>query len=363
MAKVLLFYINAIHEGGAERVIIQLAKHFAENGYKSILVTSFIDKNEYIVPENVIRLSLEGNVILQSRLKKNIFRIVSLRRLCKKYNPVAVISFMAEPNYRAILATFGLPTKTVISVRNDPQKEYAGKLGHFLASHLLPMADGCVFQTDEAKRWFSLKLQRKSRVIFNDVDPVFFKTEYVGGKDIVALGRLTEQKNHEMLIKAFKTVHDKYPKEKLKIYGNGHLQNTLKQLIKELDLSDVVELAGLTTNAPEVLAHCKQFVLSSDYEGMPNALMEAMAIGVPSISTDCPCGGPKMLIENEVTGLLTPVGDSRALADAMMKYLSNESLAITIGKNAREQANKYKSDAIFLEWKDFVESIICQHNP
>ena len=122
--KTLLFYINAIHDGGAERVILQLAKHFANNGYKSVLVTSFVDDNEYPVPENVLRITLEEKNDKKSFVSRNISRIVKLRRICKEVRPLGVISFMGEPNIRIILATIGLHLKRIVSIRNDPRKEY-----------------------------------------------------------------------------------------------------------------------------------------------------------------------------------------------------------------------------------------------
>ena len=113
--KTILFYINAIHEGGAERVLVQLAGRFAASGYRSVLVTSFVDVNEYPVPLGVERLSIENEQLSQSRLRRNLSRIGALRKLCREYRPEALISFMAEPNFRAILAARGLPVKNIIS--------------------------------------------------------------------------------------------------------------------------------------------------------------------------------------------------------------------------------------------------------
>ena len=122
----LMFYINTIHGGGAERVILQLAYRFAQAGYRSILVTSFVDEHEYPVPEGVERVSIENEQIIQSRLKRNLSRIKALRALCRKERPAALISFMAEPNFRAILCTFCLSTKCIVSVGNGAEKENGG---------------------------------------------------------------------------------------------------------------------------------------------------------------------------------------------------------------------------------------------
>lgn len=257
----ILFYINAIHDGGAERVILQLAHRFSESGYRSILVTSFVDNDfEYPIPDGVERISMESQEIKQSRFKRNLDRIRKLRKYCKEYNPAVLVSFMAEPNFRAICAAFGLPVKTVVSVRNDPDREYGGKLGRFIGKVMLPMADGCVFQTDDAKMWFPKKLQSKSAVIMNETTKEFFNIEYVGGNDIVTLGRLAGQKNHKLLIEAFASIADKYPGTDLKIYGDGPLKESLCQLIEKMNMSERIHLMGSTKNVGEVLSDRKSVV-------------------------------------------------------------------------------------------------------
>lgn len=355
----ILFYINAIHDGGAERVILQLAHRFSESGYRSILVTSFVDNDfEYPIPDGVERISMESQEIKQSRFKRNLDRIRKLRKYCKEYNPAVLVSFMAEPNFRAICAAFGLPVKTVVSVRNDPDREYGGKLGRFIGKVMLPMADGCVFQTDDAKMWFPKKLQSKSAVIMNETTKEFFNIEYVGGNDIVTLGRLAGQKNHKLLIEAFASIADKYPGTDLKIYGDGPLKESLCQLIEKMNMSERIHLMGSTKNVGEVLSTAKIFVLSSDYEGMPNALLEALTVGVPAISTDCPCGGPKALIKNGVNGLLVKIRDKEELTAALKYMLDNGKAADEMGRKAKECAAKYHPDNIFSEWKNYIEYVI-----
>lgn len=355
----IMFYINSIHDGGAERVILQLAHRFSIAGYRSVLITSFVDdKFEYPIPEGVERISMETEEIVQSRLKRNCSRIRKLRRYCKKYKPVALISFMAEPNFRAVCATLGLPVKLIISVRNDPAREYNGKIGRLIGRYFLPLADGCVFQTEEAKDWFPRRLQKKSTVIMNEVAKTFFDTQYIGGNNIVTLGRLTEQKNQSILIRAFAEIAEKYPNSKLEIYGDGPLRNTLESQIEDLKMTNRITLMGLTKNAASVLAKAKLFVLSSNFEGMPNALMEALTIGVPSISTDCPCGGPKVLINNGVNGLLVPIENKDALVQAMDKLLGDNESALTMGKKAKKSSMRYHPDAIFDDWKCYIEHVI-----
>lgn len=353
--KRLLFYINAIHQGGAERVMLQLCQRFLEHGYEPLLVTSFVDSWEYPVPEGVERISLEQQEADQGRLKRNISRIRALRRLIKEREPALVISFMAEPNYRALIAARGLDTKTLISVRNDPAREYGGRLGRLLGQKLLPLADGCVFQTRQARDWFPKKLRDKSRIIMNQVDERFFSVPEGEGSCILTAGRLTEQKDQAMLIRAYARL---LPEERLVICGEGPLRSQLQELIAGLGLTDKIELAGDMTDMPKVLEGAKLFVLPSAFEGMPNALLEAMAAGRCCISTDCPCGGPEMIIDSGVDGLLTPVGDEAALAKAMDSCLQDSGLRRSMAKAARKKAESFRPEAVFAQWLAYVEELI-----
>lgn len=357
--KKIMFYINAIHDGGAERVMVNLAKFFSEAGYDTSLVTSFRDKWEYPLAETVKRFTLEEQEIKQSRLTRNFTRIFKLRKLCKEEKPDILVSFMEEPNFRAILATRGMPVKTLVSVRNDPNKEYAGKLGAFVGKVLLPMSDGCVFQTKEAQKWFPEKLQKKSKIIYNAVKEDFYQIERRPNRgEIVTCGRLTEQKNHAMLIAAFAEVIKRHPYATLKIYGEGTLRDTLQGQINIMGLQGKAFLMGATDNVGKALETADLFVLSSDYEGMPNALMEAMAAGVPCISTDCPCGGPRELFSGIESSSLVHVGHKLLMAETIKAFFSNENKLKKNGIQMKSNAQKYYPRAVQMEWLNYVENVI-----
>lgn len=355
MPKIYL-YINVLGGGGAERVIANLANTLAEDGCETTLITSFPVDKEYSIDKKVRRLLLEDHEFRQSRLKRNVTRISKLRKICKEEKPDIMISFMEEPNFRAILATRGLPVKTLVSVRNDPNKEYAGKLGWFVGKILLPMADGCVFQTSDAQKWFPKRLQKKSRIIYNAVKEEFYQVERTPVRgEIVTCGRLTEQKNHKLLIDAFAEVQKIYPFATLKIYGEGVLREKLQNQIESLNLNEKVFLMGATNDVAKALQTADLFVLSSDYEGMPNALMEAMAVGVPCISTDCPCGGPRELFGEDASDKLVPCNDSAQLAEAICKVLETTKDGMT----EKRHAETFKPDRVNQMWKDYVHDIIC----
>ncbi|MDD6994914.1 MAG: glycosyltransferase family 4 protein [Candidatus Borkfalkiaceae bacterium] len=355
----LAFYINTLSGGGAERVVANLANFLSQDN-ETIVINSFKTENEYPLNNLIKHIYLDNNDY-SSRLKKNVYRIKNLRKILKKEKVDVLISFMAEPNFRSCLACIGLKTKLIVSVRNDPTKEYSGILGKITGKVLMPTADGCVFQTEDAKRWFPKKLQKKSTIIYNAVNKTFFSSEYNGERrNIVTCGRLTEQKNHKLLIDSFNMIKEDCS-DNLLIYGDGPLKDKLKNYLSDLKLNDRIFLMGRTENVITSIKDARIFVLSSNYEGMPNALMEAMALGIPCISTDCPCGGPRMIINNKENGLLVNCNNVDDLSSALKLLLADENLSKTIGKNAREAATRmFASDKIDLQWKNYIEGVFYE---
>lgn len=355
----ILFYINQIYEGGAERVITQLASSFADAGHESILVTSFEHSDEYYFSRKVRRFSLERKQLEQSRIKRNVSRIRKLRKIIKDEAPDIVLSFMQEPNFRALISSFGLPCNNIVSVRNDPNREYEGMIGSFVGKVLMPLlADGCVFQTKQASAWFPERLREKSSVIPNEVAHVFFETKRSGEENYwVAIGRLASQKNYPMMIKAFAEVVKSHPDQKLEIYGAGPQRKELENLIIHLGLSSSVSLEGQTHDVPSVLSGAIGFLMTSDYEGMPNALMEAMAMGLPCIATDCPCGGPAELIVDGENGFLIATGDEAALSGRMNSIVENHSLRESVGAEAANGMGRFLPEETFARWEAYFNRI------
>ena len=146
--------------------------------------------------------------------------------------------------------------------------------------------------------------------------------------------------------------------EELRIYGEGELRRSLEALIADFGMEQRIKLMGASDDMPAALAGCKLFVLPSDFEGMPNALLEAMAAGRCCISTACPCGGPEAVIDNGVNGWLVPVGEEKALSDAMLALLKNKEKRCALAAAAGESANAFRPEAIFEHWRDYVERVI-----
>ncbi len=354
----IFFYINILAGGGAERVVANLASAFADAGHRVSIVTTYRVEHEYDTDCRVKRYELESGQEKGGFVSRNFHRVAGLRRLMKTNKPDILISFMAEPNFRAIIASAFLPVKTVISVRNDPHAEYGSKLKWKLANLLFKRAAGAVFQTPDAKACFDARIRKRSVVIPNMVNPIFYTVNRKEVcRDIVSVGRLTEQKNQKMLIEAFAEIKDQ-TEDNLLLYGEGELRSELEEVIRRKGLKDRVFLCGNVSKIEEILAAAKLFVLSSDYEGMPNALMEAMAAGVPCIATDCPCGGPKMLIDNGKSGLLTPVKEKSLLSEAMLLLLKDEALARQLGSNGRKEAKKYAPQFIYKKWLDYIQTLV-----
>ena len=355
--KKIALYINSLAFGGAERVMCNLANQFSENEYEVFLITSFQSKKEYSYAKSVRRIYLNDRKI-SGFLKRNVFLTWRLRQVLNTEHPDVLISFMAEPNYRAILASLGLKNKVIVSVRNDPDREYPGVLKRCLAKALFQAADGIVFQTEDAKKWFPKTIQKKSEIIFNQVDDRFYEARFSGARhDVVTTGRLTEQKNHKMLIRAFASITDRIP-DNLIIYGEGNLRSELETLISERNMENRIFMPGSTADVAGAIASAKVFVLSSDFEGMPNSLMEAMAMGIPCISTDCPCGGPKLLFGDSLSDRLVPCGDEISLSRQLEALI----LQNADGNTERQLAEQFKPEKVFRKWVTYVEDILSQHS-
>ncbi len=350
--KKLIIYNTSLSRGGAERVTVYLAEHMIKNNIACDIITERIEKNEYEVPNGVERKCLTAS--------KNYFaKLCELRRLIKQ-SQADVMLVMGVPNcIYASLAAIGLKIKVVVSERNDPANFLGKAVVKHVSRFLMMFADGFVFQTNDAKQYYSKKLKGRGTVIFNPLFTEGLPEVYSGErkKHIVTAGRLHSQKNQKMLISAFAKVSKKHPEYELVIYGEGSLRACLEAQVKELGLDGKVHLPGNVNDLCEHTKDAAMFVMSSDFEGMPNALIEAMAVGLPCISTDCPCGGPRELVESKENGILVPVGDADAMATAINELIENPELAERIGKIAQQIRNRLDCDLIGSKWIDYFESI------
>ena len=352
------FHIHSLTKGGAERAVANLAEAFVKKGHDVSVITSIKNSSEYPLSDGVMRYVLTERPNNKSFYFRYVFLSRQLRKLCKKENFDVLICFISGSTLRGFIGTLGLKTKIVTSVRNDPKYEYAGTFGRIMMKYVVPSLDGCVFQTKDAKDSFPQKVRDNSTIIFNAINPQFFNVKRNPIKNkIVSCGRIAAQKNHEMLIKAFVKVHESIPEAFLEIYGKGEKELELSNLIHTLNAGCYIHLKGETSNIKDVLSEAEIFVLSSDFEGMPNALMEAMAAGIPCISTDCPCGGPRSLIRDGVNGILVPVKNENALKEAIIYLKRNDDIRMKIGQESAKSSIGYTIDNVGNLWLDYLYCI------
>ena len=193
-------------------------------------------------------------------------------------------------------------------------------------------------------------------ILKNPINPQFFRERYRGEREktIVTVGRVDENKNHKMLVKAFAGIADEFPEYRLIIYGDGDKREELMKMAESLGLQDRVLLPGNISNVADAICKTRVFVLSSNKEGMPNALIEAMVMGLTVISTDCPCGGPKELIDPGINGLLVPVGDEKILQENLHFVLNNLQKSDLMGENAKKTCEIYSSGKVLEEWENYL---------
>lgn len=357
-------YAGSLIKGGTERVLVTLAHNFMNNGHEVVIVTSFKVDNEYPVNSKIERIisSLTEDEETDSRIANIIRRFEKLRRIWKEINPDVVLSFIGKNNFNALLTAGRMGIPVVVSVRADPKMEYPDRLSTFLANHLYPKASGVVLQTKDSINYFKKNVRKKVTILKNPINPAFFDRTPVDYADkenlIVAVGRVDENKNHEMLIRAFSKISDQFPQYRLKILGDGELRKKLITLTEELGKSDRIVLPGVCDDVPGAVERAKLFVLCSDTEGVPNTLLEAMAVGTAVISTDCPCGGPAEIIDDGINGYLTPVRNEDALADKMLEVLANEDILVKMSVNARKTAEEYREEKVAGEWLAYLKQMI-----
>lgn len=352
-------FIGGLSGGGAERVCCNLAGHMADTGHSITVVTMADDDATYGLSPNVTRVCL-----LRKEERKNFLYNLWLRykRLkdyvcridCDAYIVMLPITILLLMTLRK-----KIQAKIIASERNMPTLYplWQQKAMKYVARK----ADGWVFQTLDQQKWYGEALRcSPSQVIPNAINYQFIRAPYTGvrKKWIVTVGRLMPQKNQSLLIDAFAKIHREFPEYLLHIYGEGPLKEQLERRASKLGLRHFIVFDGFVKDISPFIQDASLFVLSSDFEGMPNALMEAMALGLPCISTDCGGGGARFLIENEINGLLVPQKDVDALAEAMKQVLEDKYYAASLGREANKVCQRMHPDNVYGMWERFIENVV-----
>ena len=354
--KTIAFYIGDLGRGGAERVMVNLAKHFRLQGYKVYLVTKTVDANEYDVPEGVTRLvaDITSEEETKSRILNFYKRIAKLRKIWKDIKPNVIVSFIRKNNLMAIASSRFMKIPVLVSIRTDPKLELEGieKISFFV----FRFADGIICQTSQAKDYLPENLQKKAVILPNSLTKQFIRDEYKPKhkKEIVTIGRMIYYKNQTMLLDLFKEIRDDYPDWTLHLYGEGEMLDELTDKYAD----DRIVFHGKVDNVIECIEDCAIFALPSDQEGIPNALFESMALGLACVSTDCPCGGPADLIEDGVNGFLVPVNDKEAMKKRIIELLDDENKRVELGKNSIKIAEILNPDKVNKQWQDYIEKFL-----
>lgn len=344
-------------KGGAEKSMIMMANYFAKIGHEVMLSSISGDERPYVINDNVevqsYSIKGHGKLAVHYEMRKNTLDVIW------HFKPDIMISFWIQPAFYGSRLIKKIKGKSIYTLRNDPDKGYS-IFTKIMRLVTLRNVDGIVFQTKGAQEYFSKKIRKKSVVIHNPIyfDPDSVQTPTERQNRIVTVGRLSDQKNQKELIKVFTKIVRCYPDFSLEIYGEGELRVELQQLIDSYGLTKKVRLMGAVDDVIEHIKDARVFVLCSIYEGLPNALMEAMAIGVPVISSDCSPGGPRELIENNVDGLLYKVGDESGLYNCLKQIIDNEERAEIMGEKARNKMESHTEKIIFNEWEKYITNIV-----
>lgn len=355
------FYISSLGKGGAERVISNLVNYFSNDSNYEVYLILERPTIDYKVNNNVKTFILDSKVknynIITKKLRY-IKYINKLKKIFKVIKPDIIIPFLAVPAFMALLSK-NKDSKVIVAVRNDPKTEYTTILKRKMMLYLYPKADGFVFQTKEAQEYFRNIINCKQTIIYNAISQDFlnYENHSIKQKKIVAVGRLHWQKNYPLLIDAFEVISKKYEDYKLEIYGEGDEKTKLQKLIADKGLIEKVILKGNVNDVKKYIGDAALFVMSSDFEGMPNSLIEAMALGLPVISTDCPCGGPRELINNKKNGILVEVNNKEELIKSIDMILDNNKYANSLGNEAKKIVEKVKPEIINKQWDTFIKDI------
>lgn len=358
----IVFIHNQISYGGACKMIAWVANQMAKRGHEVHSIVFFQSCNEGNFNENVVLHKLDIKKSKHRIIRNSVGMLKTINALHKKINqinPDVIVSFLDSVGYWYLLKNrLSKKRKIVVSERVDPfqYKGFASKVRFWL----MKKANWSVFQTEGAREFFKGKIFEKSSVIPNPVilknsdNPSEQEIEFLmRDNTIVSVGRLSlKQKRQDVLINAFKIVLEKHPEMQLVFYGDGQDQEKIESIIKENGFEDKVVLAGVTKDVKASIEKAKVFVLSSDYEGIPNALIEAMQYGVPSVSTDCSPGGARLLINDGENGFIVPCGDEQKLAEKINILIENSDISNKFSKNSPKICETFSEEKIANMWED-----------
>lgn len=356
--KKIAFVIPYLSGGGAERVTAVLASQISRmDAYEVHMVSYSRDlQRDYPISESVQWHCLDRKV---SNGHMVFGKLRFFRGTIECIQPDCVVSLGGAGVIALLsLSMIGLNVPLILSERNDPRNDPKRWHLRLLRRWAYGRCDGVVFQTHEALGYFPHKIRRKGTVICNPLIGEL-PERYTGirEKRIVSCCRLAPQKNLDLLIDAFCDLSGKFPDYVLHIYGEGQERCRLEKKIRSMEMETRIVLRGYSNDIYEEIRKASMFVSSSDYEGISNSMLEAIALGVPTVCTDCPAGGAREMIRHGINGLLVPTRDRAGLAQAMTAVLGDPLLAERIGCEGEKLRHAISPEVVALRWLDFVEQV------
>jgi glycosyltransferase involved in cell wall biosynthesis len=350
--------ITGLSFGGAERVTSFLCNYFAQRGREVYLISLTTGEHAYPLLNKVIIRELSSEHT-KNKLAKYRYLIHSIRKEIKTIQPSIVLGMMSYSGSLAAIACYKLGIPFIISERNDPNtsetfSKFEKRIFSYVHHHMITKA---IFQTESARSYYFKEQDPRGVIIPNPLyleDMPAPKRELSKTNTIVTAGRLSYQKNHALLIRAFKLVHQRHPEYSLKIFGEGEERKNLEELAQELGIGTAVYFPGITKDMFCALQEAEIFVLSSNYEGMPNALIEAMAMGLPCVTTDY-SEGRGTVIRNGIDGLVVPRNNPEALSQAILRLIENDSIALVLGREASKIREDLDSNLICQRWLAVIQ--------
>ena len=346
--------------GGAEKMLCFIANELSKRGNKIFVfnlntVPDYVsDRFQYLEESvKVFEVSNENCGLLS--------QINAITRLTKEIGIDVLVGFTSKPSMIAKIAGIKAGIPSIMSERGDPTKTTSKTLKAALIRCIISFSNGGVFQTEGAKALYGRRLQKRGTVIPN---PIFVNgdIEYVDyehrEKSVVSVGRLDNyQKRYDIMLDAFKIFSDKHNDYVLKLYGRGADEELIRSWVKERGIEEKVQFMGVSSQPMKDISKDGMFLITSDFEGISNSLLEAMAVGLPCVSTDHTPGGARLLITDHENGLLAPIGDSEALAKAMCEFADNHVLAKKCGEHAKKVLVRFAPEKIIDSWETYINKI------
>jgi GalNAc-alpha-(1->4)-GalNAc-alpha-(1->3)-diNAcBac-PP-undecaprenol alpha-1,4-N-acetyl-D-galactosaminyltransferase len=366
----ILFFVSSMHAGGAERVAATLASGWARRGDSVTLAPTYTKKGSCFYSLNpAVKLVWVADRMgwLGRTLFPSISKWFAIRRLVRENNPDVIISFLTNVNVVVLFATRGLGVPVVVCERTNPA--FSSSSGAFLQRlrrFSYPWANAVVLQSHDSVDAFRQMVPRikELAVVPNPLPPDLRDVNIAAApapaparRLVVAMGRLVPFKRFDALIQAFAALANDYPDWDLAIWGDGPQRDELMQQVQETGLASRISLPGRTEQPWQEMAKADIFVLTSQVEGFPNVLLEAMALGRACVTVDCP-SGPRELSQDGKYALLTPLGDQPALCRAMAQLMDDSTLRDVMGRHAAASVQeRYGLPEIMLRWDDVMAKV------